>query len=1116
MNLEFSQRIVAQGGSTVSGCVQIQNNFFGTDRVADQRRNFQPLIEEHTHQFQGREEIFDAIGAFAAANPGGYFAIVADSGLGKTALAAEIARRHKAIAFFASASENRASTAQCLNHLCAETIARFQLDYEFLPARSGTDAGFLMELLDRAVAASATPVWLVIDALDETDWQPGSNPLALPQHLPAGVFLVVTHRPGTVTLATAPGLRKVEYRLARDSRLQICDLERFLHARLAALATRVPSLHSGIAAKLAESAAGNFLYLTFLLADIEEGLRTPAMLDSQALPTGLEAYYEQLWSAAGDRDTSVIELICAAFAPVNSEWLGALSGGDQHAAERLLKPWRRVVTQDSRKRWHVVHQSFADFAAGKLDLASAHKRIAAWFTPERRADPYASRYLTAHLEYDAPALFTLVRDTGWSELQDREDPTGAAYLTDLKRAWQTAERRNALAVERGIGMPYLPEELWCASRFTALAGILPNYICSNMHYFLPSDLLPISAAIGLLEYAPNNPQALAAVWDIFAQDAAPSTFERVFEYARKLSDEKMRQNVIGHLARPVPADRMAEVFDSSASFTVHRAELLAELIRNLPPNWPAAAQTAALRNIAALECAHCRGWLGALAASRLAPELRREALGESLAAVRLLPSAVYRAWTLAQIAAAGNPPDRELIREAFEAAGATENPDYELRARLAILEGGGREGAIDAAGVDFFRELAGELACRHCRAVFLAALSAFAAPQECPRVAREAELAIREVADPGERKRTASAAAHYLQRQALAQRRHPPAPPAVVRLDESEIQAYTQQAEREPEPEKRADSFLTLAGFTQDPVKSNLLRKSLAAVLEAARRERSVAKAPKVPRGRRPARSAVANPVFRPIQDYEEIPAKGLTAKLTEVQQMMDTPYPLPQGFTEADLLGHRVLPWDFGTFGGSDLKMHVGNINFLRLSWVKDLCGFYSSATPEQRNTIVDKVRRVISQISFANEASLARAIVTATLHNSSAAAAALAEAAKIEWPPYRAEALLMLYPLAPPASRTTVLKTVYRAAFQSHKSWRKRYLEQIVPALSALPRPELYELWRDAMRRIGPFEMDSADPPEPFDGALPMLFPIMAALANEDAANRGIAAAYEGLRFS
>jgi hypothetical protein len=96
------------------------------------------------------------------------------------------------------------------------------------------------------------------------------------------------------------------------------------------------------------------------------------------------------------------------------------------------------------------------------------------------------------------------------------------------------------------------------------------------------------------------------------------------------------------------------------------------------------------------------------------------------------------------------------------------------------------------------------------------------------------------------------------------------------------------------------------------------------------------------------------------------------------------------------------------------------------------------------------------------------------------------LAESAKIEWPPYRAEALLILYPLVPPASRATVLKMVYTAVFQSYSIWRTGYLKQIVPALSALPRPELDDLWREAMRQTGPFETYSPNLPEPFEGVL------------------------------
>src|SRR6266498_974759 len=45
-----------------------------------------------SYEFVGRSAIFEALDEFAARNPAGYFEIVADAGLGKTALAIEIGR----------------------------------------------------------------------------------------------------------------------------------------------------------------------------------------------------------------------------------------------------------------------------------------------------------------------------------------------------------------------------------------------------------------------------------------------------------------------------------------------------------------------------------------------------------------------------------------------------------------------------------------------------------------------------------------------------------------------------------------------------------------------------------------------------------------------------------------------------------------------------------------------------------------------------------------------------------------------------------------------------------------------------------------------------------------
>ena len=141
-----------------------------------------------------------------AKRPCGYFRVVADAGLGKTALAAEAAKRLKAPAFFANASRGLTRPDQCLNHLAVELIARFGLAHDHLPARSGEDSAFLGKVLAEAAAKAEGPLWIVVDALDEADPPgPGRNPLLLPDRLPRGVYMLLTHRPGQISLTTEPG-----------------------------------------------------------------------------------------------------------------------------------------------------------------------------------------------------------------------------------------------------------------------------------------------------------------------------------------------------------------------------------------------------------------------------------------------------------------------------------------------------------------------------------------------------------------------------------------------------------------------------------------------------------------------------------------------------------------------------------------------------------------------------------------------------------------------------------------------------------------------------------------------------------------------------------------------
>src|SRR3954447_13022238 len=72
--------------------------------------------------FVGRQAFFEHLGSFAGRHPAGYFEVVGGAGLGKTALAVEVARRRNAVAFLAGAGSNAHRPDQFLEHVCASLI----------------------------------------------------------------------------------------------------------------------------------------------------------------------------------------------------------------------------------------------------------------------------------------------------------------------------------------------------------------------------------------------------------------------------------------------------------------------------------------------------------------------------------------------------------------------------------------------------------------------------------------------------------------------------------------------------------------------------------------------------------------------------------------------------------------------------------------------------------------------------------------------------------------------------------------------------------------------------------------------------------------------------------
>ena len=373
--------------------------------------------------FIGRQDIFMAIDSFAQQHPRGYIEVTAEAGLGKTALAAELARRRQAIAFFASAMTGTRHPGQFLRHACAELVLRYDLDHATLPADLDNNA-ILVQLLGES-AQRRGPVWVIVDALDEADPpQAGANPLLLPSELPDGVYVVATSRGSA--LFTLPGMPRLPIRLRRDSADQIGDVETYLRDRVAndarlsnAIASAVPPTSvDQFVGMVCEASEGNFRYVLYVLADVAES--PPGMaFDGVSFPKGLTKYYEMFlasfmpapdgdWDAWENLYEPMLKFLAVAREPVTAAWLARQAGRSTAQIEaRILRPWTRLLDRDEVSgtvRWRLNHRSFADYIDSEFGLAATHAAVAQLYLDENdieRWDEYGLRHAGPHLEQAA-------------------------------------------------------------------------------------------------------------------------------------------------------------------------------------------------------------------------------------------------------------------------------------------------------------------------------------------------------------------------------------------------------------------------------------------------------------------------------------------------------------------------------------------------------------------------------------------------------------------------------------------------------------------------------------------------------------------------------------------
>lgn len=339
--------------------------------------SFRSLIEEKTEGFVGRDFVFAAADKFMAEHDSGYFIVEGDPGIGKSSILAEFVRRTGCVAHFNVLSQGINQAHQFLESVCTQIIAKYGLPYTSLPPSATQDGAFLAQLIDQAranlVAGQSIPI--AVDALDEVDmtgFPTGANILYLPPSLPRGVYVVMTQRALTLPFVTtsAQTVFNLMY-YAAESRE---DVETYIRRAATRPELRAWVDSRGLAVEdfvsvLAEKSENNFMYLHYVLPEIERGVYEDLKIEQ--LPLGLQGYYEAHWRRMGmvtepppRTKIKIVYVLSEVTRPVSRMFIAQVVGEDEITVQGVLSEWEQFLRGqyvDGERRYSIYHTSFRDF-----------------------------------------------------------------------------------------------------------------------------------------------------------------------------------------------------------------------------------------------------------------------------------------------------------------------------------------------------------------------------------------------------------------------------------------------------------------------------------------------------------------------------------------------------------------------------------------------------------------------------------------------------------------------------------------------------------------------------------------------------------------------------------
>ncbi|MFN6481214.1 ATP-binding protein [Nostoc sp. DedQUE07] len=344
-------------------------------------KEFKALIFEKTRLFCGRDFVFKAIQKFFTTEDKGYFSVIGDAGMGKSAIAAKYVLATKFPCYFNIFAEGRNKPEKFLASIRQQLIKRYSLQ--------NAENADLSTLLQKASEElKGQKLVIVVDALDEVEQEGNGNLLDLPQNLPDGVYFLLTRRTynqETKRLTVSPDTPVNELNLTKSDYTALSqeDVKEYLHLflnndqKLRNWINERNISEDNFTQEIAVKSENNFIYLRYLLPGISEGKYNDLTL--KGLPQGLQDYYTTHWNRMGmDKESNenkvkTLYILVERGEPISLNMIAEILDEDKYEVKSVLNDWVEYITQKIKEDvknpyYSIYHRSFLDFLKGQDKL----------------------------------------------------------------------------------------------------------------------------------------------------------------------------------------------------------------------------------------------------------------------------------------------------------------------------------------------------------------------------------------------------------------------------------------------------------------------------------------------------------------------------------------------------------------------------------------------------------------------------------------------------------------------------------------------------------------------------------------------------------------------------